>query len=360
MRFLGNTLAQSTRWLLCLLTAVLIAHRASAYDQMFLRRGENNVTSAFYDPSNQTAYFSTTEHAFPYTLETSSSSVVRIKLTPFSRTGTLVLKAGENPISTSLFDAGSDHGYVGVYGDPNRGIPARLIQMSLTNMQRLQHLELEGNDFGLYSAIEDPRHHVAYFGTKFGKVTAVSLAEFQILGSLGLTGRNNPVQCGVIDALGQFGYFGTGSGDVLQVRLADLSPVGSLTLYRDDKGFGSALLEPGGKTAILITRGFPATLIRLNLTTFRPEGSLTLEPGDENVKAAFLDHKGTSLLLVTATTPGRIISIRLNPLARTEAVNLPTSLGRAAAIVFDAKRRILLWGTDTTPPRLVRWPLSGD
>src|SRR5262249_19142514 len=152
-------------------------------------------------------------------------------------------------------------------------------------------------------------------------------------GALGLTHEDNPIKCAIRDAKGEFAFFGTGSGDILKIHLADLNPAGNLTVRRDEDGFASAVLEPGGQTALFVTAGEATTVVRINLAALEIEKSVSVTPSIRPVLAAFADERKEAVLLVSGGTPSKIIVLSLKTLQKEASYDLPKEIGKVTAVV---------------------------
>lgn len=326
-------------------------------EQIHLRPNENQITSAVLDAERGLAYFGVSEHTFPYSLEQSSAEIVRIRVTPFSRTGTLWLKAGENPLNGALVSSDAQSAYFGIYGDPNRDISASVVEVDLARLARGRVLTFQKNVYGIHSALKDPSGQFGYFGTLYGTVVSVALKEMAIAGSMGISQRDKAFRCGVIDLQGTYAYFGTGTGDIMKTQLSDFSPVGNLTVLRTEEGFGSAVLEPGGKSALFATRGTPAQVVRIQLNEMKAEPAVELEANEGAILSIFIDPSRGKAYFVSGGDSPQIIAMGLNPLARVKSYQLPAEIGKIKAAVFDVRRRVFLLGCGSTPARIVRWAL---
>lgn len=339
------------------LVGLLFISPVFAYEQIFLRPNENAISTAVIDEATGTAYFGVSEHHFRYSLPGSSGTVVKIRVSPFSRSGTIALHGGENALNAGLLGPGRQTLYFAVYGDPNIGTPGKIVEVQLRDFERTRSVTLGKKDFGAYSAVLEPRSAVAYFGTLFGSLVGVGLKDMAMVGGLGLAKADTPIRTAIIDQASEHAYFGTGTGDVVKVRLSDLSPIASLSVLRDQTGFGAAFLE-AGETALFITRGDPVKIVRIRLSDLKPQTTVAMEPGEKELVAAFHDRSTDRLLLVLGTDPTRIVAVARNSLKRLGYKTLPSELGRVTAAVFDTKRRVFLFGTNSSPSRIVRLALQ--
>ena len=240
---------------------------------MKLRPGENVVTSAVLDENHGIGYFATAESDFKYSLEQASATLIRINLRHFSRIEDLKLPPGNAPLRAGIINKSGSHAYFGIYGDPNKGTPARVIGISLILWAVGPHVSLGKDDFGVSSGVMDPNENMGYFGTLFGSVVGVHLPDVQLSGSLSLQKEDNAFQCAVVDPQGQFAYFGTSTGNVMKVDLHKFDPIGNITVFRVEKGFRAAAISPAGDFAYFGTEESPARIARIRLADFVSSGT---------------------------------------------------------------------------------------
>lgn len=353
---------------LAFLTLTPPAQAAPRFEQMKLPKGEPYVTSALVDERGGYAYFGIAQAAFRYTLEQASASIVRVRLADFTRADKLTLPAGENPLGAGIIDHAKGFLYFGIYGDPNRALPAKVVKIRLSDFKRVQTLGLGKDEYGVSSAAMDSARRIGYFGTLFGSVASVRLDEMTLVGSLGLQREENAFQCALIDRQGHYGYFGTSTGNIMKIRLSDFTPLGNLTVLRGEKGFRCGVVDPKGAYAYFGTEGSatqladarsvasPAKIVRIALADFRPDGVLTLEAGETDLLAVFVS--GGVAYFVSAAEPIRIIRVSLAAFKRLDAFTLPAKTGTASCAAFDPIRKTLYIGAGGAPAMILKVSLD--
>lgn len=335
-----------------------VALQAASLQEIRLPAGENVITAAALDEPGDAAYFAAAESDFRYSLETSSATILQVRLSDFSIRRRVVLFAGENPLQAATLDPRRRLAYFGVYGDPHRDVPGQIVQIALDPLERKQALVLPQGEFGVSSGVLDPQGGHGYFGTLFGTVAGLRLPNMELIGSLSLQREDNAFQCAVLDASGKFAYFGTAAGNITKIRLSDFTPVGNITVLRNEPGFRCAFVDSSSGDAFFGTQGAPAKLIRLSLKDFKPAGALAFSEGQNDLIAGFCPPGQAIAYLVFAGLPAQLVKIQLRPLKILSSLPLPKSIGLARCAVFDARRRAAVLGAGDNPARLIRAPLA--
>ncbi len=322
--------------------------------QLTLHSDEPVVTANVLDPLHGMAYFATSESDFKYSLEQSSAKLVRIQLQNLRRIEELKLKPGDGPLRAGLINRDGSHAYFGVYGDPNRGRPARVLGISLLRWKRGPDISLGEGDFGISSAVMDPDERIAYFGTMFGSVVGVRVPEMQIVGSLALQKEDNGFECAVLDPQGEFGYFGTTSGNIMKIRLNGIGPAGNITASRGGDGFGTADMAPDGQNAYFGTKGSPSRVTRVEIRAFKASGTLSLEEGENKLLAGIISPDQSYLYVVTGEIPIKVIEVRLLDFQRVRSFVLPAHFGHATSVLPQLFRSHLILAAGERPARILK------
>ncbi|MFA5974765.1 MAG: hypothetical protein WC859_01190 [Elusimicrobiota bacterium] len=324
-----------------------------------LKPGENFVTTGVLDERSDTAFFATAESDFRYSLETSSATVLQIRVSDFSIRKRIVLEAGETPLQAAVLDPHRRRIYFGTYGDPNREVSGQIIQIGVDPFEKKKTYLLPKGEFGISSGVLSPQGDTAYFGTLFGTVVSIDLTGMTLIGDSKLADETNAFQCAVRDPSGMFAYFGTTAGNVMKIRLADMSPLENITALRQEPGFRCAFFDPASPYVYFGTQGKPAKVIRFLLTDFRPEEAFLLATGQNDLVAGFCPRGKGIAYLIAAGPPAQLIQIKLKPFSILSSRPLPEEIGDVRCAVFDGQRQAVYLGTGRDPGQIVRIPLAG-
>ena len=323
-----------------------------------LHPGENVVTAAVYDPIRDVAYFAVADTDFRYSLEMASGTLVRVRLSDFKRTGTLKLRAGENAIHAALLDAAGANGYLGIYGDPNRDVPAQVVHVNLSQWRRVGSAPLGKQEFGISSAIWGTSDGEAYWGTLYGSIVRMNLPSMTATAALSLQRENNAFQCGVTDPDGQTGYFGTASGNVMKIRLSDFLPLGNVSVSQAQAGFRAVVADPSGRYLYWAAEGMPGRIVRLSLERFQISGILEI-PDEKDFVAAFVGPKSGTASFITGGQNPSIIEVDLETFQETGRLPLSESDGSAHCGFYSSKEQAVVVGMDGEPAQLVKVDYPG-
>jgi len=99
-----------------------------------------------------------------------AATIVKVRLSDFTRTGALTLNSGEDDLESAAIDSAGGFAYFGTGTSP--GI---VVKISLSNFTRAEALTLGLGENKLAAAVDDPERGLAYFGTLTspGKVVKV-------------------------------------------------------------------------------------------------------------------------------------------------------------------------------------------
>src|SRR5437016_924424 len=202
-----------------------------------LARGDSYLEAATIDTAGGFAYFGAA---------TNPGTVVKVRLSDFTRVGALVRDpAGDFP-GPAAVDQGGGRAYFGMMTTP-----ARIVKVRLSDFTRVAAVTLNSGENFPRTLLIDSAAGFAYVGTNTspGNVVKVRLSDMTRVGGLTLnTGENSLRGAGAIDTVGGFAYFGTTTspGIVVKVRLSDLTRVGSLTLNTGENSLRSAVIDVAG------------------------------------------------------------------------------------------------------------------
>lgn len=253
--------------------------------ELALDPGEESVRAAVADPSHGFAYFA---------LYTSPGQIVKVKLSDFSRAGTLTLNLGEDNPTTAVLDSEAGFAYFGL-----STAPGMIVKVSLSDFTRVASLTLgPGEDYVTSSVIDVPAGY-AYFGvgTPGGSVVKVRLSDFTRVGSV--MAAPDKLSTAAIDAGRGFAYFGTFTGrsslfsppkaaTIVKVRLSDLAVVANVTLGVGQEFLSSSIIDPGNDHAYFGT-GEPGVIARIRLSDSSRSGVLSPIPGWNSLTSAVFD-----------------------------------------------------------------------
>ena len=282
--------------------------------RLTLNPGEINTVSVI-DAAAGFAYFGT------------QSDIVKIRLSNFTRVGTLALNPGE-AADSFVIDTPAGFAYLGTGTDPGL-----VVKVRLSDFTRVGTLALKPGESYLSSAVLDPSAGFAYFGTSGGPVDATSpgvivkirLSNFTRVGSITLNPSEYNLFPAVLDPLGGFAYFGTGGCShpppwqtgqtcaffgVVKVRLSDFTRVGTLSM---DNWPISSVIDSASGFAYFGTHSSPGVVVKVRLSDFTRVGSIILLPGEEYPCCAVFDSSSGSAYFGTGGFPAKIIKVEIAP-----------------------------------------------
>lgn len=275
---------------------------------------EFNFWSAVIDTEQGFAYFGTW---------TKPGTIVKVRLSTFTRVGALVLNAGENGLRSAVIDATNGYAYFGAYT-----APGKVVQINLRTFTRESVLTFPQGDNNLTAAVIDPLKKLAYFGTdtKPGRVIKVNLANFTRVGAIPLPTGEDFLKSAVIDSKEGFAYFGTDTtpGNVVKINLTNFTRENALKLDPGNEFLISAVIDtPPGDTApgfaYFGTDTAPGKVIKVSLNNFVVENVLTLNPTDASLASAVIDPKNGFAYFGTRTKPGLVVTVKLENFTRINA-----------------------------------------
>ena len=152
-------------------SATVVKVRLSDFSRvgaLTLSPAADSLPSAVIDPAGGFAYFGTN----------SNRIVARVRLSDFTQVDALVLNNGENHVTTAVIDPARGFAYFGCnyYSIPHP--PATVVKVRLSDFSRVGALTLSSDSYGLSSAVIDTVNNLVYFGTATspGKVVRVDVS----------------------------------------------------------------------------------------------------------------------------------------------------------------------------------------
>ncbi|MBK8794179.1 MAG: hypothetical protein IPN59_13915 [Holophaga sp.] len=120
-----------------------------------------------------------TAHGFAYFGTTYASSVVKVKLSDFTRVGALTLSAGENYLYSAVIDPAGGYAYFGTGTSPGRVVKVRLSDFTRSDALTPGY----GSENNLYTAVmPDTTNGLAYFGAAISPGRVVKINASAALG----------------------------------------------------------------------------------------------------------------------------------------------------------------------------------
>jgi len=264
-----------------------------ATEEIFLR-------SAVIDTSNGFAYFGS---------DRSPGTIVKVRLSDFTRVGALKLNPGEDSLTAAVIDTANGFAYFSATPFPT----GKIVKIRLSDFTRVGALTLNDGERGS-AAVIDPANGFAYFGTLAlpGSIVKVRLSDFSRVGAV--TGTDSLLSA-AIDTTNGFGYFGGTGGRVAKLRLSDFSLAGEVVTGAGQLHTG--VIDPSRGFAYFGSFGGPAQVVQINLSTFTQADTLTLNPGEDSLYSAVVDTANRAAYFGTATIPGKIVKVNLADAAPT-------------------------------------------
>jgi hypothetical protein len=250
------------------------------------------------------------------------AKIVKIRLSDFTRVGTLTLGSGENDLSpAAVLDSAGGFLYAGT-----RTSPAKIVKINLADFTRVGALTLNAGENQLWTATLDSAAGRAYFGSRTspGVIVKINLSDFTREAALTLASGENEVLAACMDETAGFAYFGlqTYPGKVVKVRLSDFTKVGALTFNSGEDRIRVGLIDPANGYAYFGTRTSPGKVVRVKLADFTRDAVLTLNTGENELYSGVMDAAGGQAYFGTYTNPGVVVKVKLADFTRADAVTL--------------------------------------
>ena len=245
-----------------------------------LQQGEEWLASAVIDPAGGFVYFGTGAPSFG--TGSATGAITKIRLSDFTKVGTLVLNPGEGNLCSAVIDTANGFAYFGAGTNEQGPAPGIIIKVRLSDFTRVAALTLNPDESGPCTGAIDSANGFAYFGTQTfpGTVVKIRLSDFTRVGAITLNLGEDFLTSTIIDVSSGFVYFGTADfpGVIVKVRTSDLTEMASLTLNTGEDEAVSAVIDPSSGFAYFGT--FEGIVTKISLSTFSEVGSLTLSPPD--------------------------------------------------------------------------------
>jgi len=277
-----------------------------------LNSTEYDLASAVIDPAAGFAYFGGRSWSWDTGM---AGSVMKVRLSDFTRVGVLTFNAGENFLYSAVIDAAAGFAYFGTNTSP--GI---VVKVRLSDFSRVSALTLSPGENLLTSAVIDPAAGFAYFGTNTspGIVVKVRLSDFIRVNALTFNVGEKSLYSAVIDPAAGFAYFGTDSatatlpGIVVKVRLSDFTRVGAFELYCPATSFTSAVIDPAAGFAYFGAPTWPGTVVEVRLSDFTLVDTLVLNAGETGLYSAVIDPTAGFAYFGTGASPGIVVKVKID------------------------------------------------
>ena len=321
--------------------------------------GEIDLVSSVIDSTGGTAYFGTdpfTNYRLPSELP---GLVVKVDVSTFTNASAISMSPGETNASPSVIDSAAGFLYFGTYTWP--GV---IVKVRLSDFTRVGSLVLNPGEAFLGSAVIDPAAGLAYFAgilnpgsTNQGIVVKIRLSDFTRVGSLIMDSSERFLSSALIDSAAGFAYFGTSAslGSIVKIRLSNFTRVGALSLNGGESGLTGSFIDPAAEFAYFGTSASPGIIVKIRLSDFTRVGSLTLNRGDDNLGTAVVDSAGSYAYFGSA---GGIVKVRLSDFTRVGAISV-AAVGLGSLVIDSAAGfGYLVTGVNYQPSALVRIRLS--
>jgi hypothetical protein len=328
-----------------------------------LTHSEGNIYTSVIDSGAGYAYFGTSS---------SSPVIIKVRLSDFTRVGTLTLDAGGGGLHSAVIDMANGFAYFGTGSQPGE-----VVKVQLSDFTHVATLTLNPSEGCLRSAVIDSDTGNAYFGTacensasRPAKVIKVKLSDFTRVGALTLYAGEDDLRSAVIDTTSGFAYFGTytSPGKVVKVRLSDFTRVGAVTLNTGEYYLGSAVIDPANGFAYFGTAPFalpsmnppPGKVIKIRLSDFTRVDALTFVKPETTLQSAVIDTvNGFAYFGAYLPYPaGIIVKVRLSDFTRVGALTLSDGECWLISAAIDPGAGFAYFGTETSPGRIIKVQLS--
>lgn len=284
----------------------------------------------------------------------SPAKIVKIRLSDFTRVGTLTLASGEKDLSPAVvMDSAAGFMYVGT-----RTTPGRVVKIQLSDFTRVGAITLNSGEDQLWSAALDGANGYAYFGTRTSpaRIVKVQLSDFTRHSALTLASGENEALGACLDAAAGFAYFGlqTYPGKVVKVRLSDFTAMGTLTFNSGEDRIRVGVLDAAAGYAYFSTRTSPGKVVRVKLADFTHDAVLTMESGENELYSGVIDTEGGHAFFGTYTNPGKVIKVKLEDFTRADAATFGFNEKQLDTAAIDAANGYAYFMTDNWTGKAVK------
>ncbi len=250
----------------------------------------------------------------------------------------------------SVIDTTTGYMYVGT-----RGSAPSIVRFSIPLLDSTTILALPSPAGDVTSAVIDPEHQFAYFGSSgTSAITQVNLATFKIVKKLAMPAGFGALTCAVIDPYNGYAYFGSDNipGRIAKIRLVDFSLQGTLTLNSGENQLVSAVIDVFADRSYFGTADSPGKIVQIINSGLIETQAVTMATGENNLTSAVLDWVNEYAYFGTDTIPGKILQIDL--LAGPASITLQPS-SQQVQIGSDATYTVAAIGRQLS----YQWALNG-
>jgi tRNA A37 threonylcarbamoyladenosine modification protein TsaB len=307
--------------------------------------GEDYFWPAVIDQAKGFAYFGT---------YTQPCQIIKVRLSDFTRVGSLQFPVGENECSSAVIDSANNYAYFGLGTKPGK-----VVRVNLTTFSHGGTLALNNNEDFLEAATIDTVAGYAYFGTRTspGRIVKIDLSTFSRVDAITLSSGENNLLSAASDSA--YLYFGTNTSPGRVIRIVKNTFVrdAAITFNSGESFLYRALVDESAGYVYFTTFTFPGQLIRVSLNGFYRDSALTLNSGENSIVSAVIDTSDAVhyAYLGTSTSPGQVIKINLSSFSRVAATTLNTTEPHLFAAVMDTANDFIYFGTyQNVPGKIIK------
>ena len=309
------------------------------------------------------------DFAYFGTNKSSGDRVIEIRLSDFTKTGSLLLPSAalgdglENDMTMLRSAAVDIKNRCGYFGSASEADGKDIIKVNLLTLYKWG-LRLSGNEHVVRSAAIDQTNGYAYFGLDSvpGKIAKVNLSTFTETAMLSLTGDGeNRLYSAVIDDDNGFAYFGTGvtvPGPIIKVDLSTFTRVGAVYGESYHRDFTTAVIDKPNGFAYFGTDHVPGRIVRIDLSDFTYAGEIELSTGEDYLRASVIDQPNGFAYFMTATNPGKIIKIQLSDFTKVDTYSLNSGEIPGSAVIDQLRGFIYLGTGSIVPGKIIKIDLT--
>ena len=241
-------------------------------------RSEDSSFTALIDQLHGFAYFAT---------DTAPGMVIKVRLSDFTRVGSLVLNPNEFFPSAGVIDPANGFAYFGTFT-----ATGHIIKVRLSDMTRIGSIDFRNGQGSFVTAIIDTVNGFAYFGSIAPSlIVKVNLSTFTVAATV--TVPNGFLFGSTMDSNG-FGYFssfaaffGASTEHVYKIRLSDLTINRTLTLASP---MGPTPLMDGSNAfSYYTTLTNPSSILRVRNSDLSLNATLKMNPGEADLNSGIID-----------------------------------------------------------------------
>lgn len=307
---------------------------------------------------------------FVFVAQQDASAAVDTPLTledieAISQKGTITFD-GEANISSAVIDQDSGFAYFGTSTSP-----ASIIKVRLSDFTRVDTITLRDGEDDLTSAVIDPRGEgYAYFGTNTspGIVIKVRLSDFRRIDAITLGSSERELRSAVINLSNldnNYAYFGTDTtpGRIIQINLETFTLENTITMPDSTEGnFRTAVADFNSGYAYFGSYLAPASVTRINIQkdNFGREAAVTFEPGENRLSSSIIDPENGFAYFGTDSNSRSLVKVDINPLNNFERIDVLDMDYEIYSAVIDAENGKAYFGVknDNQDSRVERVDLA--